>query len=34
MLELGQENEGYHESLVEELSMSAIGSNNCLDLTR
>ena len=26
MLELGQENEGYHESLVGELSMSAVGS--------
>ena len=34
MLELGQRNEGYHESLVEGLTMSAIGSDDCLDQSR
>ena len=29
MLELGQRNEGYHKSLVGELSMSAVGSKDC-----
>jgi len=31
MLELGQRNEGYHKSLVGGLSMSAVGSDDCLD---
>ena len=34
MLELGHRNEGYHESLVRELSVSAVGSNDCLDQSR
>ena len=31
MLELGQRNEGLHESLVGGLSLSAVGSDDCLD---
>ena len=31
MLELGQRNEGYHKSLVGGLSMSVVGSDDCLD---
>ena len=34
MLESGQRNEGYHESLVVGLFMSALGSNDCLDQSR
>ena len=34
MLERGQKNEGYHESLVEGLSLSAVGSDDCLDQSR
>ena len=34
MLELGQRNEGYHKSLVGELSMSAVGSKDYLDQSR
>ena len=34
MLQHGQKNEGYHESLVEGLSMSAVGSDDCLDQSR
>ena len=34
MLEFGQRNEGFHESLVGGLSMSAIGGDDCLDQSR
>ena len=34
MLELGQRNEGYHENLVGGLSLSAVGSDDCLDQSR
>ena len=34
MLEPGQRNEGYHESLVGGLFMSAVGNNDCLDQSR
>ena len=34
MLELGQRNEGFHESLVGGLSMSAIGSDDCMNQSR
>ena len=34
MLELGQRNEGHHESLVGGLSLSAVGSNDFLDQYR
>ena len=34
MLELGQRNEGHHESLVGGLSLSAVGNDDCLDQSR
>ena len=34
MLELGQRNESYHESLLGGLHMSIVGSNDCLDQSR
>ena len=34
MRELGQRNENYHESLVGGLSLSAVGSDDCLDQSR
>ena len=34
MLEFGQRNEGFHESLVGGLSVSAVGSDGCLDQSR
>ena len=34
MLEVGQRNEGYHKSLLGRLSLSAVGSDDCLDQTR
>ena len=34
MLELGQRNEGYHESLMGGLSISAVKSDDCLDQSR
>ena len=34
MLELGQRNEGYYESLVGRLSIPAVGSDDCLDQSR
>ena len=34
MLELGQRNEGHHKSLVGGLSLSAVGSDDCLDQSR
>ena len=34
MLELGQRNKGYHERLVGGLSLSAVGSDDCLDRSR
>ena len=34
MVELDQRNEGYRESLVVGLSMSAVGNDDCLDQFR
>ena len=34
MLAPGQRNEGFHESLVGGLSMSAVRSDDCLDQSR